>query len=148
MRQLELSNIIVGLDNLDELKKKLSRALVENDDVALVKVASEIAKANIYDVKASVIEVLFHQELDLRGEALLQRDDLARKIRNANGKVLLEEVEWIDLKNAVNTAPVLNRHDVPFMRLVTNAPAVEVEAKECKPLPTEPEPDPEPEPEE
>jgi hypothetical protein len=143
MRQLELSNIIVGLDNLDELKKKLSRALVENDDVALVKVASEIAKANIYDVKASVIEVLFHQELDLRGEALLQRDDLARKIRNANGKVLLEEVEWIDLKNAVNTAPVLNRHDVPFMRLVTNAPAVEVEAKECKPLPTEPEPEPE-----
>lgn len=148
MRQLELSNIIVGLDNLDELKKKLSRALVENDDVALVKVASEIAKANIYDVKASMIEVLFHQELDLRGEGLLQRDDLARKIRNANGKVLLEEVEWIDLKNAVNTAPVLNRHDVPFMRLVTNAPAVEVEAKECKPLPTEPEPDPEPEPEE
>jgi hypothetical protein len=148
MRQLELSNIIVGLDNLDELKKKLSRALVENDDVALVKVASEIAKANIYDVKASMIEVLFHQELDLRGEGLLQRDDLARKIRNANGKVLLEEVEWIDLKNAVNTAPGLNRHDVPFMRLVTNAPAVEVEAKECKPLPTEPEPDPEPEPEE
>lgn len=148
MRQLELSNIIVGLDNLDEFKKKLSRALVENDDVALVKVASEIAKANIYDVKASAIEVLFHQELDLRGEALLQRDDLARKIRNANGKVLLEEVEWIDLKNAVNTAPVLTRHDVPFMRLVTNAPAVEIEAKECKPPPTEPEPDPEPEPEE
>ena len=143
MRQLELSNIIVGLDNLDELKKKLSRALVENDDVALVKVASEIAKANIYDVKASVIEVLFHQELDLRGEALLQRDDLARKIRNANGKVLLEEVEWIDLKNAINTAPGLNRHDVPFMRLVTNAPVVEVEAKECKPLPAEPEPEPE-----
>ena len=108
-----------------------------------MKVASEIAKANIYDVKASAIEVLFHQELDLRGEALLQRDDLARKIRNANGKVLLEEVEWIDLKNAVNTAPGLNRHDVPFMRLVTNAPAVEVEAKECKPLPAEPEPEPE-----
>ena len=143
MRKLELSNIVVGLDNLDELKKKLSRALAGNDDVALVKAAAEIAKTNIYDVKASAIEVLFHQELDLRGEALLQRDDLARKIRNANGNVLLEEVEWIDLKNAINTAPGLNRHDVPFMRLVTNAPIVEVEAKECKPLPAEPEPEPE-----
>ena len=145
MRQLELSSIIVGPDNLDELKMKLSRALAGNDDVALVKVASEIAKANIYDVKASMIEVLFHQELDLRGGALLQQDDLARKIRNANGTVLLEEVEWIDLKNAVNTAPGLNRHDVPFMRLITNAPVVEVEAKECKPLPAKPEPEPEPE---
>ncbi len=143
MRQLELSSIIVGPDNLDELKKKLSRALAGNDDVALLKVAAEIAKANIYDVKASAIEVLFHQELDLRGEALLQRDDLARKIRNANGKVLLEEVEWIDLKNAINTAPRLTSHDVPFMRLVTNAPVVEVEAKECKPLPAKPEPEPE-----
>ena len=143
MRKLELSNIVVGLDNLDELKKKISRALAGNDDVALVKAAAEIAKANIYDVKASAIEVLFHQELDLRGEALLQRDDLARKIRNANGNVLLEEVEWIDLKNAINTAPGLNRHDVPFMRLVTNAPVVEVEAKEYKPLPAEPEPEPE-----
>ena len=143
MRKLELSNIVVGLDNLDELKKKISRALAGNNDVVLVKAAAEIAKANIYDVKASAIEVLFHQELDLRGEALLQRDDLARKIRNANGKVLLEEVEWIDLKNAVNTAPGLNRHDVPFMRLVTNAPVVEVEAKEYKPLPAEPEPEPE-----
>jgi len=143
MRQLELSSIVVGLDNLDELKKKLSQALAGNDDVALVKAASEIAKANIYDVKASAIEVLFHQELDLRGEALLQRDDLARKIRNANGKVLLEEVEWVDLRNAINTAPGLNRHDIPFMRLVTNAPAMEVEAKECKPLPAKPEPEPE-----
>ncbi len=143
MRQLELSSIVVGLDNLDELKKKLSRALAGNDDVALLKVASEIAKANIYDVKASAIEVLFHQELDLRGEALLQRDDLARKIRNANGKVLLEEVEWVDLRNAINTAPGLNRHDIPFMRLVTNAPVMEVEAKECKPLPAKPEPEPE-----
>jgi hypothetical protein len=143
MRQLELSSIVVGLDNLDELKKKLSKALAGNDDVALVKAASEIAKANIYDVKASAIEVLFHQELDLRGEALLQRDDLARKIRNANGKVLLEEVEWVDLRNAINTAPGLNRHDIPFMRLVTNAPAMEVEAKECKPLPAKPEPEPE-----
>jgi hypothetical protein len=143
MRQLELSSIVVGLDNLDELKKKLSKALAGNDDVALVKAASEIAKANIYDVKASAVEVLFHQELDLRGEALLQRDDLARKIRNANGKVLLEEVEWVDLRNAINTAPGLNRHDIPFMRLVTNAPAMEVEAKECKPLPAKPEPEPE-----
>ena len=143
MRQLELSSIVVGLDNLDELKKKLSKALAGNDDVALVKAASEIAKANIYDVKASAIDVLFHQELDLRGEALLQRDDLARKIRNANGKVLLEEVEWVDLRNAINTAPGLNRHDIPFMRLVTNAPAMEVEAKECKPLPAKPEPEPE-----
>jgi hypothetical protein len=143
MRQLKLSSIVVGLDNLDELKKKLSKALAGNDNVALVKAASDIAKANIYDVKASAIEVLFHQELDLRGEALLQRDDLARKIRNANGKVLLEEVEWVDLRNAINTAPGLNRHDIPFMRLVTNAPAMEVEAKECKPLPAEPEPEPE-----
>jgi hypothetical protein len=143
MRKLELSRIVVGLDNLDELKKKLSQALAGNDDVALVKAASEIAKANIYDVKASAVEVLFHQELDLRGEALLQRDDLARKIRNANGKVLLEEVEWVDLRNAINTAPGLTSHDVPFIRLVTNAPVVEVEAKEGKPLPAVPEPEPE-----
>jgi hypothetical protein len=143
MRKLELSRIVVGLDNLDELKKKLSQALAGNDDVALVKAASEIAKANIYDVKASAVEVLFHQELDLRGEALLQRDDLARKIRNANGKVLLEEVEWVDLRNAINTAPGLTSHDVPFIRLVTNAPIVEVEAKEGKPLPAVPEPEPE-----
>jgi len=141
MRNLDLSSIVVGIDNLGELKTKLSQALAENDDVALVKTASEIAKASIYDVKASAVEVLFHQELDLHAEDLLNREDLGRKIRDANGRVILEEVEWVDLRNAVNTAPGLNRNDIPFIKQVNDAPTVEVEAKECKPLPAEPEPE-------
>jgi hypothetical protein len=141
MRQLDVSNYVFGVDNLDEIKTKASKALAENDDVEFVRLAGELTKAAIYDVKGSVIEILFHQDLDLHANEVMEREDLARKIRNCpDGKILLEEVEWIHLRQAVETVPRLGRQEVEFIRRIQNAPKVEVEAKECKPLPAAPEP--------
>jgi hypothetical protein len=129
MRQLDLSNYVFGVDNLDEIKTKVSKSLAENDDLEFVQLASELTKAVIYDVKGSLIEILFHQDLDLHANEVMEREDLARKIRNCpDGKILLEEVEWINLRQAVETVPRLGRQEVEFIRRIQNAPKVEVEA--------------------
>lgn len=92
-----------------------------------------------YEMKESLIELLFSRDLGLSGRELLARDDLARKINDCpDGKVLLEESDWNKLVQAVETVKGLGRPDVDFVRRILNAPEVEVEAKpaEAQPQPT------------
>jgi len=83
-----------------------------------------------YETKDSMIELLFARDLQLSGAELLDRDDLARKIRDcADGHILLEEEEWKKLFTSVNTVKGLGRPDVEFVRRILEAPKVEVEPK-------------------
>lgn len=132
MRKLDLSRYVIGVDGLDELKAKLSRALENEDEDALFNVASELSKAALYDVKSSLIEVLFHPELNLPSAAVLERDETANKIFHSNNSVLLEEQEWINLRNAVQAISGFTRRDSQFIRRILNAPKVEVGAIETK----------------
>ncbi len=83
-----------------------------------------------YEVKDSMIELLFARDLQLSGPDILERDDLARKIRDcADGSILLEEEEWNKLVQSVNTIRGLGRTDVELVRRILKAEKVEVEAK-------------------
>jgi len=107
MRQLDLSNYTVRVRNQDG----------EYTDLP-------------YEMKDSLIELIFSRDLGLSGQELLDRDDLARKIRDCpDGKVLLEESDWKKLALAVNTVKGLGRPDVEFVRRILEAPEVEVEVK-------------------
>jgi len=84
----------------------------------------------LYDVRNSMIEVLFSRDLQLSAREALNRDDLARKIRDSSdGSILLEEGEYSKLEKAVDTIKGFGRADVEFVRRILNAPQVEVEAK-------------------
>jgi len=86
-----------------------------------------------YDVKNSMIEILFSRDLQLSAREALNRDDLARKIRDcANGSILLEEADYSKLEKAVDTIKGFGRADVEFVRRVLDAKRVEVDAKKEK----------------
>jgi len=83
-----------------------------------------------YEVKNSMIEALFSRDLQLSAREALDRDDLARKIRDCpDGTILLEESEYSKLEKAVETIKGFGRTDIEFLRRILNAPEVEVEKK-------------------
>lgn len=82
-----------------------------------------------YEVKSSLIELLFSRELHLSGPELLERDDLARKVRDCDGVLLLEEPEWQKLKSSVESTTGFGRPDVELVRRIMNAKDVPVEEK-------------------
>lgn len=83
-----------------------------------------------YDVKGSLVTILFNRDLNLDAVELLDRDDLAHKIRDCKEKeVLLEEAEYQKVKQAVDVFKGFSRNDVEFVRRVLKAPQIEVEEK-------------------
>lgn len=83
-----------------------------------------------YEMKDSLIEVMFARDLQLTGKQLLERDGLARKIKDCtDGKILLEEEEWNKLVTSINTVKGLGRPDVELVHRILEAPKVEVEEK-------------------
>jgi hypothetical protein len=83
-----------------------------------------------YDVRGSLIEVLFAPELQLNAREILDRDDLARKIKDCrDNNLLLEEAEYEKIKGAVETVRGMGRNEVEFIRRILKAEKVEVVAK-------------------
>ena len=80
-----------------------------------------------YRVKKSLVNIMFNPALQLNGEELLARNDLARKIRSADSDILLEDSEWGQLVSAINTVRGLGEHDVEFARRILKAEVIEVE---------------------
>jgi len=84
-----------------------------------------------YEVKDSMISLLFHPDLKLGGVELLKQNELAGKILNAEpGDLLLEEAEYNKLTQAINVIKGYGRNEVELVRRILEAPEVEVEAKE------------------
>lgn len=83
-----------------------------------------------YEVKDSIIELLLTRELRLSGRELLDRDDLAKKIRDCpDGSILLEEGDWNKLVQSAETITGLGRPDVELIRRILKAEKVEVQEK-------------------
>lgn len=83
-----------------------------------------------YNVKESLVTILFHPALKLEARELLRRDKLANKILDCkDGMVLLEEAEWQKLETAVNTISGYSRADIELVRRVLEAEQVEVAEK-------------------
>lgn len=82
-----------------------------------------------YDVKGSLIGVLFHPELKIGGRELLLRDKLANKINDSEDKILLEEVDYSKIKMAIETIDGYSQNDVEFVRRILEAEEIEVKEK-------------------
>lgn len=93
----------------------------------MVRVQNEHGVTEVpYSVRDSVIAVLFHPELKLNARQVLYRDDLARKIRDADGHILLEELEYTQIRHSVENVTGFTENDVGFIRRVFDAPEVAV----------------------
>jgi len=85
-----------------------------------------------YDVRASLVSILFHPDLRLGAVEALERDKLANKINDwKDGHLLLEDAEYDKLKGALDVVKGFSKNDVPFIKRITEAETVEkvVEAK-------------------
>lgn len=83
-----------------------------------------------YLVRDSIVEILFHPNLQLGGKQLLDQNILALKIEKwPDNDLLLEEDEYNKVKAGVEALRGLGRHDVEFISRILNAPTVEVQAK-------------------
>ena len=73
-----------------------------------------------YNVKDSVINVLFLPALKLMGVALVRQNILAMKIEQAEDEVMLEEEEYERVQAAVEAYPAQSRADVEFVDRILN----------------------------
>jgi hypothetical protein len=86
-----------------------------------------------YDVKASLINCLYHPALKLAGRDLLLAHKLADKIEECKeDHILVELVDYTKLKNAVEKIEGFTKNDVEFVQRVLEAEDVEVAEKEVK----------------
>ena len=77
-----------------------------------------------YKVKESLVGLMFSKELNLSAMDVLDRDDLARKIRDANGSVVLTDSEYRKLETAIKTVRGFMEHDMGLIRRVLDAEEV------------------------
>ena len=83
-----------------------------------------------YPVKDSMVDVLLSRELGLSSREALDREDLARKIRDCpDGTILIEEADYTKLVAAIDTIKGWSRTDIEFLHRIMDAPEVPVEEK-------------------
>lgn len=83
-----------------------------------------------YNVKESIVQLMFHPDLKLGGAELLKQNKIADKILGAGIDVLLEEAEY----NKVNFAVVesfkgFTKNEVELVKRVTECPVIKVKEK-------------------
>ena len=84
-----------------------------------------------YDVKGSMVNIWFHPALKLKGRDLLMAHKLADRIEECKEEsMLLEEVDYMKLKQAVEQIEGFGKNDVEFVQRVLEAETVEVKEKE------------------
>jgi len=80
-----------------------------------------------YDMKASLITILFHPDLRLEAQETLYRDDLANKINGwKDGHLLLEDADYERVKGALLIVRGFTKNDAEFIRRILEAEKAEV----------------------
>jgi len=73
-----------------------------------------------YNVKDSILNILFLPTLQLVGATLVKQNVLAIKIEQSEGEVLLEEEEYQRVVAAANAYPAQGRSDVGLIDRILN----------------------------
>lgn len=96
-----------------------------------VRTPKEGIKQTNYEVKTSIIGLLFQPELRLSGVELLKQNKLAEKIlQYKDSEILLEDAEYNKIKQAVDVVKGFGKNDVELVRRILEAEDVSV--KEVK----------------
>jgi hypothetical protein len=84
-----------------------------------------------YDVKESLVELLFSPTMKLGGTQLLKSQQVAEKILDAEDSVLLEDEEYNLIQKSVENFQGFGRREVELVKRVLEAEKVDVN-KESK----------------
>ena len=79
----------------------------------------------MYDMKQSIVNILFDPELHLNFRDGIEHDRIARKIEAAGDEVILEEAEYTRIKNAVDLFKGAARKDLEFFTRIRDAPEID-----------------------
>lgn len=102
---------------------------LENYQFDVVDEKGEITKGT-YEFRGSLCAILFNANLQLNAVDLLDREDIARKIRDCNGKnLLLEEEEYSKIKASLDAFQGFGQNDVPFVKRIVDCSEIKVEEK-------------------
>ena len=82
-----------------------------------------------YDFKDSLVQLMFHPNLGLKGKALLESNLIAEKLMKADNEILLEEEEYNKIKDAVDSFEGFTRSEVELVKRVTDCPEVNVKER-------------------
>ena len=83
-----------------------------------------------YQVKDSILNLLFVPALQLSGAELVKQNVLAMKLENCKeDEILLEDAEYSRIKRAIDTFKGFGRNDVELVTRINEAEVVEVEPK-------------------
>ena len=113
MRKLSLKDYTVKVDAPDRMNP------------------GQLIKAELpYQVKTSLLNLLFIPALQLSGAELVRQNVLAMKLENCKeDEVLLEDEEYNRIKRAIDTFKGFGRNDVELVARINEAEVVEVEQK-------------------
>ena len=89
-----------------------------------------VDKKDEYDVKGSLVSILFMPGNNVNARESFKRQVLANQIETANGSVLLEEADWQKLVDAAEKLENVGRNDVEFMHRILDASQVEIKKEE------------------
>ena len=79
-----------------------------------------------YDFKESLIQLMFHPNLQLSGKALLETNIVAEKLIKTDKEVLLEEDEYNKIKSAVDNFKGFSRNEVELVERINNCPQIDI----------------------
>ena len=83
-----------------------------------------------YNVKESILNLMFNPALQLTGAELVRQNMLAMKLEGCKEEeILLEDEEYNRIKKALDTHKGFNRRDVEFVERINNTEVVEAETK-------------------
>jgi len=113
MRKLNLKNYTVIVDVPDQMNQ------------------GQLMKAELpYQVKTSLLNLMFIPDLQLNGAELVKQNVLAMKLETCKeDEILLEDEEYNRIKRAIDTFKGFGRNDVELVTRINEAEVVEVKSK-------------------
>jgi len=96
-----------------------------------ISVRDEKGVTNIipYDFKESLIQLMFHPNLQLSGKELLKTNIVVERLIKADKEILLEEDEYNKIKSAIDNFKGFSKNEVRLVERVYNCPIVDVKEK-------------------
>jgi len=119
-------DLIGKLDTAIGMAAKMSETLYRDILVEIKEIAGSIEWEIPYNVKESLVACLFHPDLKLGARELVTRDRIATKIEEAEGAVLLEEVEYQKLLSAFETVKGFGKAEIELVTRVFEAEEIAV----------------------
>jgi hypothetical protein len=89
-----------------------------------------VSTEHSYEVKESIVAMLFIKGQNLKARETLSREALAKRIEDCEeDTILLEESEWNKFREGIEQLTDISRNDIPFVQRILEAPVVLVEKK-------------------